>query len=118
MTDNAPVHQSARRQSSLAEWLPITEYRRFHRGPNINFQLNRFLIPGAEDLFAEIGARIETFDDWKTEFLSAAALAEGRDEFAQAASLYRAAEFFMSPSDPERVAAWEEIPSAAKAELV
>jgi alpha-beta hydrolase superfamily lysophospholipase len=87
--------------------LPIIEFQRFHRDPNINYQLNRFLIPGAEALFVEIGAKIENFDDWKAEFLSAAALSEKRDELARAASLYRAAEFFMSPSDPDRLRAFE-----------
>ncbi|NOT42393.1 MAG: alpha/beta fold hydrolase [Alphaproteobacteria bacterium] len=91
----------------MATWLSITQYYTFHRDPNINYQLNRFLVPGAEPLFAEIGARIKNFQDWKVEFLSAAALAEERNELTLAASLYRAAEFFMSPSDPERMRAFE-----------
>lgn len=107
MTDSTLIQPSETEQSSLAAWLPITEFRRFHRDPNINYQLNRFLVPGLEDLFEEIGARIENFDDWKVEFLAAAALAERRDELARAASLYRAAEFFMSPSDPERLQTFE-----------
>ena len=87
--------------------LPIKEFARFHRDPNINYQLNRFLIPELEKLFAEIGSKIDNFADWKAEFLSAATLTEQHGELANAASLYRAAEFFMSPDDPDRRRACE-----------
>ena len=82
--------------------LPITQFAIFHPDPNINFQLNRFLIPGLEKLFAEIGAAIKDFEDWKSRFLTAAAVHEQRGELGRAARLYRAAEFFMSPDDPDR----------------
>jgi pimeloyl-ACP methyl ester carboxylesterase len=107
MTIDLLIHPSSAAQLTLATWLPITEFSDLHRDPNINYQLNRFLIPGAEQLFAELGARINNFDDWKREFLSAADGSQKRGELARAASLYRAAEFFMSPSDPERLRAFE-----------
>jgi len=47
---------------------PITRFHHFHKDANINYQLNRFLIPGLENLFAEIGQQIENFDDWKRLF--------------------------------------------------
>ena len=93
--------------AAISALLPITEFTHFHRDPNINYQLNRFLIPGSQDLFVELGSKIRDFEDWKSEFLSAAGSSERRGELAQAAGLYRAAEFFMSPSDPDRRRAFE-----------
>jgi pimeloyl-ACP methyl ester carboxylesterase len=87
--------------------LPVREFMAFHADPNINFQLNRFLIPGLESLFVEIGAKIRSLDDWKVEFLRAASRYEANDEFGRAAGLYRAAEFFISPGDMDRARAFE-----------
>jgi hypothetical protein len=72
------IHPTSALQASLGGFLPITKFNSFHRDPNINYQLNRFLIPGEEVLFAELGTRIEHFDDWKREFLAAADLSEQR----------------------------------------
>ena len=107
MTASPQTRPASAAQASLATFLPITAFNTFHHDPNINYQLNRFVVPGAEELFAELGARIENFDDWKKEFLSAADLSEKRDDLARAAALYRAAEFFMSPGDPDRLRAFE-----------
>ncbi len=107
MIASALISPSAKTEAGISVLLPITEFKRFHRDANINYQLNRFLIPGLEPLFAEIGSRIENFADWKAEFLAAAVLSEQRNELAPAASLYRAAEFFMSPDDPDRRRAFE-----------
>jgi pimeloyl-ACP methyl ester carboxylesterase len=82
--------------------LPIKQFWEFHSDANINYQLNRFLIPGLEQLFVAIGAKIASFDDWKAEFLSAANARENLNEHSHASALYRAAEFFMSPDDPLR----------------
>jgi alpha-beta hydrolase superfamily lysophospholipase len=98
---------SSPRQAEFAAYLPTAQFNRFHPDENINYQLNRFLIAGAEALFAAIGARIATFADWKAQFLTAAAQAETRGDLASAAALYRAAEFFMSPGDSDRRRAWE-----------
>lgn len=93
--------------TTISALLPITGFRSFHRDPNMNYQLNRFLIPGQETLFRQISSRIGNFEDWKSEFLAAARSSEQNGELARAASLYRAAEFFMSPGDPERRGAFE-----------
>jgi hypothetical protein len=34
------------RRAAVHEFLPIAEFHDFHRDPNINFRLNRFLVPG------------------------------------------------------------------------
>ncbi len=94
-------------ETAIDRFLPIREFTRFHDDANINYQLNRFLVPGLEPLFADIGAKIATYDHWKAEFLSAAKNREQLNEPAHAAGLYRAAEFFMSPGDPTRRFAFE-----------
>jgi alpha-beta hydrolase superfamily lysophospholipase len=98
---------SALPASAIDNYLPISEFTRFHNDANINYQMNRFLIPGLEALFREIGAKIADFDDWKILFLAAAEDCETHKELAQAAGLYRAAEFFMNPDDPDRRQAFE-----------
>jgi pimeloyl-ACP methyl ester carboxylesterase len=60
-----------------------------------------------EALFADIGAKIANFDDWKRLFLAAAEDCETQKELTHAAGLSRAAEFFMSPTDPDRRCAFE-----------
>ena len=64
-------------KTTIAQALfPINRFHHFHKDANINFQLNRFLIPGLEDLFAEIGRNVETYDDWKKMFSAKAAAFE------------------------------------------
>ena len=94
-------------QAAISSLLPITKFTTFHRDSNINYQLNRFLIPGLEKVFAEIGSKLNNFTDWKFEFLAVADAYEKRGEVAHAAGLYRAAEFFISPDDLERRHAFE-----------
>jgi pimeloyl-ACP methyl ester carboxylesterase len=103
----APPHPSNIVEQSILSVLPITVFHCFHADPNINYQLNRFLVAGLETLFREIGAKIKDFDDWKALFLTAASEREKIGDLGQAAKLYRAAEFFMSPSDPDRRRAFE-----------
>src|SRR6202040_2433486 len=100
---NPPMpHSTVAMRTVVQNLLPITRFTRYHPDPNINFQLNRFLIPGLEKLFSEIGAKIKDFDDWKSQFLTAAYAYEQRGDLGRAARLYRAAEFFMSSDDPDR----------------
>jgi pimeloyl-ACP methyl ester carboxylesterase len=100
---NPPMpHSTVGMRTLVHNLLPITRFTRYHPDPNINFQLNRFLIPGLEKLFARIGARIKDFDDWKSQFLAAALEYEQRGDLGRAARLYRTAEFFMSSDDPDR----------------
>ncbi|OSZ77154.1 hypothetical protein CAP36_12120 [Chitinophagaceae bacterium IBVUCB2] len=80
----------------------INKFHHFHEDANINYQLNRFLISGLEEVFAEIGHNVETFDDWKKLFCAKAAGFEKEGNMDYAMGLYRAAEFFMDPADPNR----------------
>jgi len=82
-------------------------YHDFHTDPNLNYQLNRFLGELPAEHVAQIAARIENLADWKREMLGAAAGAELAGEIRAAASYYRAAEFFMSPQDPEKVPTYD-----------
>jgi pimeloyl-ACP methyl ester carboxylesterase len=81
---------------------PIKTFHHFHKDANINYQLNRFLISGLEDVYAEIGRNVENFDDWKKLFCEKAVAFEKQGKTDYAMGLYRAAEFFMNPSDPDR----------------
>lgn len=81
---------------------PIKNFYSFHKDANINFQLNRFLILGLEDMFTEIGRNVETFDDWKNLFFAKAAAFESEGNTDYAMRLYRAADFFKNPADPNR----------------
>ena len=86
---------------------PGVGFYEFHLDRNVNFQLNRFMAPGQEDLFAGIGRRISNFSDWKIEFLSRAEEAENHGDERAAARFYRAAEFFISPKDPDRLLTYQ-----------
>ena len=87
---------------TVLDFFPIKKFHKFHNDTNINYQLNRFLISDLEEVFAEIGRRIENFDDWKKLFCAKAASFEKEGNTDYAMGLYRAAEFFMSPADPDR----------------
>jgi alpha-beta hydrolase superfamily lysophospholipase len=86
---------------------PIRTFYSFHPDANINYQLNRALFHGAEELFARTGKKIRNYEDWKVEFFAAAQERERRGDIRSAAELYRAAEFFISASDPDRRVAYE-----------
>ncbi len=80
-----------------------------HRNEGLDFQLNRLAGLGGGDLdeIREAAARIDDLADWKREFLALGdrALAEGR--LRQAGAYLRAAEFHMSPGDPDKAVAYE-----------
>ena len=92
-------------QSAIAVQAP--GFHAFHADANINYQLNRFLIAGRENMFRAIGHQLSDFEDWQTEFLARAYECEAAGELDVAAQLYRAAEFFISPRNPERRRAYE-----------
>jgi pimeloyl-ACP methyl ester carboxylesterase len=87
---------------TIQGFFPVKTFHVFHKDANINYQLNRFLISGLEDVFAEIGRHVEKFDDWKTLFCTKAADFDKAGNTDYAMGLYRAAEFFMNPADPDR----------------
>ena len=70
----------------------------------INFQLNRWYSLGyarLEDV-RSAGEQIRTFDDWKPVMTSLAETAASEERWINAAFYYRAAEFFVLPSDPDK----------------
>jgi pimeloyl-ACP methyl ester carboxylesterase len=79
-------------------------YYPFHKVKIINFQLNRWYSLGytrLEDM-KEAGRQLRTFDDWKRVMISLAQKAESEKRWINAAFYYRAAEFFVLPSDPDK----------------
>lgn len=77
-------------------------YHHLHDDVALNFQLNRFS-PGAriED-FRLAASRIRNLQDWKRELLALAERADSEGRRANAAACYRAAEFFIPTSDPDK----------------
>ena len=102
-----PVNGNTLKAPTNQAFFPITHFHHFHKDANINYQLNRLLIPGLEDLFAEIGRHVETFDDWKNLFFAKAAAFEKEGNMDYAMGLYRAAEFFKNPADPNKKVVFE-----------
>lgn len=79
-------------------------YYKFHKTKIINFQMNRWHSLGyirKEDCI-DAASRIKTLYDFKSEMIRQGekALAEGR--VLNATFYYRAAEFFVSPNDPDK----------------
>ena len=56
-----PLNENTLKAPTTQTFFPITTFHHFHNDANINFQLNRFLIPGLEVMFAEIGRHVEKF---------------------------------------------------------
>ena len=102
-----PANMDLLKAPMAQAFFPITRFHHFHKDANINYQLNRFLIPGLEEMFAELGRHIETFDDWKRIFLAKASSFEVEGKTETAMGLYRAAEFFMDPAGPDRKMVFE-----------
>jgi pimeloyl-ACP methyl ester carboxylesterase len=79
-------------------------YDQFHKDQVFNFQLNRWYSLGYarfEDM-KEVGQRINTFEEWKTEMLKLAETAVAEDRLINAAFYYRAAEFYTLMGDPAK----------------
>lgn len=79
-------------------------YHNFHKVKIINFQLNRWYSWGYHRLenIIEVSQKIKGFEDWKREMITMAEKAISEERFISAAFFYRAAEFFVTPSDPDR----------------
>lgn len=88
--------------------LPIG-YFKFHKDPFINYQLNRWYSLGytrKEDI-ERIGRETRTFEDYVLGFkkLTEEAIAENR--LQHAAFYLRAAEFLISPKDPQKIPTYD-----------
>lgn len=87
-----------------------TQFYALNPDPNINFQMNRCLTWAGLECLPELqqaGPRIRNFADWKREMLGLAGQAERQRRVSAAAYYYRAAEFFMTPGDPDKLRAYE-----------
>ena len=84
-------------------------YQAFHKEQVFNFQLNRWYSLGYAkyDDLADVAAKIKSFDDWKTELIKLAQKAEKDNRMLNAAFYYRAAEFYISPDDPNKMKIYE-----------
>ena len=102
-----PVNGNTLKAPTNQAFFPITHFHHFHKDANINYQLNRFLISGLEDVFVEIGRHVENYDDWKKLFCAKAAAFEKEGNTDYAMGLYRAAEFFMDTADRNRKIGFE-----------
>jgi pimeloyl-ACP methyl ester carboxylesterase len=79
-------------------------YHTFNPVKIINFQLNRWYSLGyarLEDV-KSAGEQIRTFDDWKQVMTTLAETAASEERWINAAFYYRAAEFFVLSSDPDK----------------
>lgn len=90
----------------LGEQYPIGYYR-FHDNEAVNFQLNRFLPGNRLEDIRSAASRIRELRDWKREMLLIAKRAEADGRIRNAACAYRAAEFFMTPGDPDKDKAYQ-----------
>ena len=79
-------------------------YHKFHKKQVFNFQLNRWHSFGYarfEDM-KEVGQKIETFNDWKTEMEQLAEKAVSENRLMNTALYYRAAEFYILQDNSEK----------------
>ena len=80
-----------------------------HSDVSLDFQLNRLATLGGgrlEDIRLAAG-QIRDLADWKRQFLALAESAQAEGRLANAAAYFRAAEFFMPPEDPDKMAAYD-----------
>ena len=98
---------SAHRIDSTGATPPIG-YHHFHPDISINFQCNRWVQwigPSAIDEVAELAAHANTYPELIDGFLGLAERARAADRALAGAYYDRAAEFFMTATDPRRLAA-------------
>jgi pimeloyl-ACP methyl ester carboxylesterase len=92
----------------LAGITPPIGYHQFHPDISINFQCNRWVQwigPSAIDEVAELAAHANTYPEVIDGFLGLAERARAADRTVAGAYYDRAAEFFLSATDPRRPAA-------------
>lgn len=103
MINNVPAAMQERGLTMKSE-APVTfpvGYHKFHQSKVYNFQLNRWYSLGFfkyEDI-VNIGERISSFADWKTEMCKLAEKAQAENRLLNAAFYYRAAEFYTLNQD-------------------
>lgn len=80
-------------------------YHSFHKDQAFNFQLNRWFSLGYGRLadLEEAGGQITNPENWKTTMLTQAENAVTESRFLNAAYYFRAAEFFLTQDDPDKL---------------
>ena len=84
-------------------------FHEFHQDQGFNFQLNRWYSLGIarmEDL-EEAGKNIMAAEDWKNVFVRLADNAAADNRFLNAAYYYRAAEFYLTDDDPDKIPVYQ-----------
>jgi alpha-beta hydrolase superfamily lysophospholipase len=93
-------------------------YYQLHPDVSMNFQLNRWYSWVGEqamlDEMRSAAPRIESYADWKREFLALAGNASRQGHLLRAGFYYRSAEFFMQSDDPDRKSAREKFLGAVR----
>ena len=96
---------------------PIGFYQ-FHPNASMNFQMNRWYSwVGEKAMLDDLRAaapRIANYADWKREFLALAVTASNDGHTLRAGFYFRAADFFMQASDPDRHCARQNFLSAIR----
>lgn len=92
-------------------------YRQFHSDANFNFQLNRWLPYWDEAEVHGAAAQITGVSSWKQTMLTFADAAKNEGRGLNAAFFYRAAEFFMSADDPDKLHAYDQFLTLFHAEF-
>lgn len=79
-------------------------YHQLHKVKIINYQLNRWYSFGYTQMheMREAARLIKKFEDWKSVMLHMASSALQEERYVEAAFAFRAAEFFVLPSDPDK----------------
>lgn len=81
----------------------------FHDEPNMNYTAQRIFNVNGGDLqeIKTATSRIKTLEDWKKAFLVLAAKARTEKRLRQAAAYYRAANFYITPGDPDKLFSYD-----------
>lgn len=86
-------------------------YYQLHKDVSMNFQRNLWYSWVGEqamlDEMRSVAPRLESYVDWKREFLALAENASGQGHILRAGFYYRSAEFFMRSDDTDRKSARE-----------
>ena len=93
--------------------LPVG-YCRFNKDKSINFQINRWHSFGywTKAEAENAGKSIKKISDWKPVLVRMGEELEAKNRLLAAAMSYRGAEFFTHPSDPEKMALYEQFVTA------
>lgn len=86
----------------------ITE---FHKDPNFNFQMNRWMVLGKipEAVMKKAALQIKNLQDWRRVFTTLGLEAIKKGDIQRAAAYYRAVDFFLPYSDSHRTEHYDKV---------